>query len=80
MRVFKPNDIEGMADAIEKLILNEDERERIGRKNYAAAVGLPMQDIVEWYKMHFNKLSKKSKTEKTTELSVAYRAASTANY
>ena len=61
---FKPNDIEGMADAIEKLILDPNERERIGRKNYAAAVGLPMEDIVEWYKMHFSKLIKPSNSKK----------------
>ena len=61
---FKPNDIEGMAVAIEKLVLNGDERERIGRKNYAAAVGLPMGDIVEWYKMHFNRVKRDAVVEK----------------
>ncbi len=55
---FTPNHVGEMADAIEGLLLNPSERERIGRKNYAAAVGLPMEDIVEWYKLHFYKLIK----------------------
>ena len=70
---FEPGDIAGMADAIEKLVLDADERERIGRKNYAAAVGLPMEDIVEWYKIHFNRVRKIEKvTESKPQMSVAH--------
>ena len=53
---FTPNNIEEMADSIERLVFDAEERERMAQKNYAAAVGLPMEDIVEWYKMHFFKL------------------------
>ena len=70
---FKPGDVEELADAIEKLVLDADERERIGRKNYAAAVGLPMEDIVEWYKMHFNKVRKiETVTESIPQMSVVH--------
>ena len=58
---FTPDSTSEMADAIEKLVLDPQERERLGRKNYAAAVGLPMQDIVEWYKLHFRSLIQKNK-------------------
>jgi len=55
---FNQASVEDLADAIEKLVMNPAERERLGRKNYAAAVGLPMEDIVEWYKVHFYNLVK----------------------
>ena len=64
---FTPNSVEEMADAIEMLVLDADERERMGRKNYAAAVGLPMEDIVEWYKMHFYKLAQRPRTIKLSK-------------
>lgn len=68
---FTPNSVNEMADAIEKLIVDPNERERMGRKNYAAAVGLPMEDIVEWYKLHFYKLVKNPKTIKLSKAKVA---------
>ena len=61
---FEPNNINQMADAIERLAFDPIERERMARKNYAAAVGLPMKDIVEWYKFHFYRLVQKPRVIK----------------
>jgi len=63
---FKPGDVNDLANAIEKLVLDADERERLGRQNYAAAVGLPMADIVEWYKLHFKRLMDNTQPQKVT--------------
>ncbi len=56
---FQPENAEDMADAIEKLIIDEDYRTMLAQKNYAAAASLPMSDIAEWYLMHFNSIRKK---------------------
>ncbi len=55
---FEPDDIEGMADAIEKLLVDEKHRNELGSKNYAAAASLPMTDIADWYVKHFQNLLK----------------------
>jgi len=62
---FEPDNVEDMADAIQKLVVDEDHRTKIAEKNYAAAASLPMDDIADWYLMHFETLSKqKRKTSK----------------
>ena len=53
---FKPGDISGLADAIEKIILDKQYRKELAQKNYAASASLPMEDIMEWYLMHFQHL------------------------
>ncbi len=53
---FKPGDMGGLADAIEKLILDKNHRIEIAKKNYAAAASLTMADLMEWYLFHFEKL------------------------
>jgi len=60
---FKPTSVESLADAIESLLLDSAYRRQMGEANYAAATSLPMNDIVEWYLMHFeNLISKKEKS------------------
>jgi len=50
---FKPSDVNDLADAIEKLIVNDAYRMELAEKNYAASASLPMEDITDWYMMHF---------------------------
>ncbi len=50
---FKPSDVNDLADAIEKLIVNDTYRKTLAEKNYAASASLPMEDITDWYLMHF---------------------------
>lgn len=56
---FKPNDIQGMADAMKNLLCDDQKRMEIAKQNYAAASGLRIGDIADWYVMHFNELVKK---------------------
>lgn len=53
---FEPENIESMADAIQKLIEDLEYREYIAKKNYAAAASLPMNEIADWYLSHFERL------------------------
>lgn len=58
-KYFEPDSVESMADAIESLLLNEQERQAIAKQNYAAAASLPMSDIADWYLLHFEHLLSK---------------------
>ncbi|NJL93956.1 MAG: glycosyltransferase [Anaerolineae bacterium] len=57
---YMPDDPLSLADAIEKLLLDPGFREDCGRRNYLAAVGLPMSDVVDWYLLHFERLLNRS--------------------
>jgi len=54
---FETQSVQGLADAIEKLITDDEHRKQIAQKNYLAAASLPMSDLADWYLMHFNYLS-----------------------
>ena len=56
---FRPNDIKGMATAMKNLLCNDNTRIEIAKQNYAAASGLRIGDIADWYVMHFNALVQK---------------------
>lgn len=67
---FQPGNVEGLADAIEKLVCDDAYREEMGANNYAAAVSLPMSDIADWYLIHFeNIIITREKKDKETEVS-----------
>lgn len=51
--LFEPDDAESLANAIQKVVENDDYRRELSIKNYYAAVSLPMSDIVDWYYLHF---------------------------
>ncbi len=53
---FEPDDAQSLADAIQKVVENDDYRRELSLKNYYAAVSLPMADIVDWYYLHFLKI------------------------
>ena len=55
---FQPNDIQGMAAAMKDLLCKDEQRIGIAKQNYAAANGLRIEDIADWYIMHFNELMK----------------------
>ncbi len=56
---FEPESVDSLADAIRALLSNEDRRQMIARQNYAAAASLPMEDIADWYLLHFEALLNK---------------------
>ncbi len=55
---FEPGDVKGMADAVEKLLTDDEHRKELGKLNYIAAASLPMDEIADWYLMHFQKICK----------------------
>jgi glycosyltransferase involved in cell wall biosynthesis len=55
---FDPNSIESLADAIQKVLQDEVYRVQLSRQNYFAAASLPMNDLADWYTLHFQKLLK----------------------
>ena len=57
--LFEPDNSESLADAIQKVVENDEYRRELSIKNYYAAVSLPMADIVDWYYLHFLKILKK---------------------
>ena len=53
---FEPNDVDSLAAAIERLLDDPEHRSAIGRQNYLASHGLLMNDVVDWYLLHFELL------------------------
>ncbi|MEZ4667027.1 MAG: glycosyltransferase [Anaerolineae bacterium] len=53
---FEPDDPQSMATAIAKFIENPEYRRQLGTQNYIAASGLPMNEVVDWYLLHFDRL------------------------
>ncbi len=55
---FKPGDVNGMADCVERLLVDKERRIQLGQMNYTAAASLPLDDIAEWYGLHFENVLK----------------------
>ncbi len=53
---FQPDDTNSIADAIENIITDNEKRDQIARKNYAAAASISMEDLTDWYLQHFTTL------------------------
>jgi glycosyltransferase involved in cell wall biosynthesis len=53
---FITDDAESLADAVSHLIDSPQERKDIEDQNYAAAKGLPMGELAEWYLSHIHAL------------------------
>jgi len=63
---FEKDDAESMAEAISYLLEHPDERKKIESMNYAAAKGLPMTELADWYLGHAKKLIKDKKCIQVT--------------
>lgn len=57
---FDTDNAESLANAVKHLIDNPQERKKLEDQNYAAAKGLPMYELSEWYISHAKKLIKNS--------------------
>lgn len=62
---FERDNAQSMAEAISYLMENPEERKKIESMNYAAAKGLPMNELAEWYLGHAKQLIKEKKTSTT---------------
>ncbi len=58
---FEPENVDSLANAIEKIVIDDAYRVRLSNINYKAATGLPMKDIVDWYLLHFQNILKNKK-------------------
>ena len=53
---FEPNSDNSLAQAIEKIVIDETYRIELGQNNYKAATALPMSHIADLYLNHFNQI------------------------
>ena len=53
---FEPEDSDSMAMAIERILTNPAHRREMGVRNYRAAQGVPIGEVVDWYLLHFERL------------------------
>lgn len=53
---FEPGDASSLADALSKLLDDDALNEEHGRRNYLAATGIPMSEVVDWHLIHLNEL------------------------
>jgi glycosyltransferase involved in cell wall biosynthesis len=56
---FDPENAQSLSEAIRRVIDHPDRMQEIGSKNYLAANGLSITDVVDWYLIHFSELLKK---------------------
>jgi glycosyltransferase involved in cell wall biosynthesis len=59
---FDPADPSTLADAIVKVIDAPDRRRELGRRNYAAAIGIPIDEVVDWHLIHIDRLLAKKRS------------------
>lgn len=53
---FEPGDPISLADALAAVLDDPDRRLRLGRRNFAAAAGIPMSEVVHWHLVHIKRL------------------------
>ncbi|MDY7100546.1 MAG: glycosyltransferase [Actinomycetota bacterium] len=53
---FVPGDAASLADALVKVLDDEGRRVDLGRRNFAAAAGIPMSEVVDWHVVHLRNL------------------------
>ena len=53
---FVPGDAGSLADALAAVLDDPVRRDELGRTNFAAAVGIPMSEVVDWHLLHIRRL------------------------
>lgn len=71
---FETDNAESLAKAVEHLMTHPEERMQYESQNYAAAKGLPMNELAEWYLSHAKKIIK-SKTKTAVKYNEELRPA-----
>ncbi|CCH55147.1 glycosyl transferase, group 1 [Fibrisoma limi BUZ 3] len=61
---FEPDNVESLADAIQRVLEDDTYRRELATNNYFASVTLPMADIVDWYYLHFVRLLNERKARR----------------
>jgi len=67
---FNPTNVDSLANAIEKIVLNTAYRNELGKANYKAATAYPMSKVTSMYLEEFNKIRQRhgQKVEKKINL------------
>ncbi|GAH14080.1 unnamed protein product [marine sediment metagenome] len=53
---FEPGNTDSLKEAIARLLDNPELSRQMGRQNYLASCGLPIDDVVDWYLLHMQEL------------------------
>ena len=53
---FEPGDATSLADALAEVLDDPEQRVSLGRRNFAAASGIPMSEVVHWHLIHIQRL------------------------
>jgi glycosyltransferase involved in cell wall biosynthesis len=53
---FEPGDATSLADALAEVLDHPEQRVSLGRRNFAAASGIPMSEVVHWHLIHIQRL------------------------
>lgn len=53
---FEPGDTGSLADALAEVLDDPARQEALGRRNFAAATGIPMSEVVQWHVAHIDRL------------------------
>jgi glycosyltransferase involved in cell wall biosynthesis len=53
---FEPDDVDALARAVKRLLDNPDDRRRIASINRAAALGLSLDEVADWYLVHIGQV------------------------
>ncbi|QWT24311.1 glycosyltransferase [Subtercola sp. PAMC28395] len=56
---FEPGDATSLADALAEVLDDPVKQGELGRRNYAAATGIPMSEVVQWHIAHIERLLEK---------------------
>jgi glycosyltransferase involved in cell wall biosynthesis len=73
---FETDNAQSLANAVAHLIEKPEERKRYEDMNYAAAKGLPMNELAQWYLLHAQKLLSDNQKKNPTHVKELYPAVS----
>ncbi|MBX3082885.1 MAG: glycosyltransferase [Anaerolineae bacterium] len=57
---FTPDDVQSMAASIKALLDDPDQCRELGTKNFVATRGLTINEVIDWYLLHFERLLDKT--------------------
>ncbi|GLX99840.1 MULTISPECIES: glycosyltransferase [Actinoplanes] len=61
---FEPGDPVSLAGAMAEVLDDDELREDLGRRNFAAATGIPMSEVVQWHVMHINRILQQQRSRR----------------
>jgi glycosyltransferase involved in cell wall biosynthesis len=64
---FEPDSVSSLANAIRRVVTDDERRRQISMRNYMAACGLPISEVVDWYVLHLEALISERQPQGTTQ-------------